>query len=147
MSHPGYMSKKLPWSSAARVTLVETAQGQSPASPMTAQHVFRPKPSRQITTTLPTKTGAYAPCAFTLFSKPCNQRAPKGLVTLSLGWSSRAGKAVTSIILGSEVMWVKYLGRDAQPPCHSDRQWSVSWAGLWIHQNPFLDETTGSGLT
>ena len=42
VSHPGYMSKKLPWSRAATATLVETTQGHSPASLMTGQHVFRP---------------------------------------------------------------------------------------------------------
>lgn len=77
--------------------------------------------------------------------KPCNQRAPKGLVTLSLGWSTRAGKAATSIIWGSWVMWVKYLGSDPQPPCHSDRQWSVSWAGPSIHATQFLFRPQGLG--
>ena len=66
VSHPGYMSKKLPRSKPATVTLVETTQGHISASFMTGQYVFKPKPTRQITTTLPTKTGACAPCGSTL---------------------------------------------------------------------------------
>lgn len=97
MSHLSYMSTKLPLSKPSSVTVAEIAQGQLLFSewPACLQAGIQQTDYNHASN----KDRRLCPCAYSLPSpKPCNQRAPKGLVTLSLSRSTRAGKATTSII-------------------------------------------------